>query len=623
MPLDEMTRRNLELTESLRGGAGQGTAGTLIDVLDRTVTPMGARLLRQWILAPLATKSAIDERLDAVDCFARAPLAREALRGALAGVRDLERLATKAALGRSTPRELASLGASLTRLPTVRAALNDALGGGGGGGGGARDQGGLLRSAVNAWDDCEDVASEILRTLAPDAPMAVGDDPTIATGVDTELDELRGLRDGGRDSIARIQADERERTGIQSLKVGFNKVFGYYIEVTKSNLHLVPNDYQRRQTITNGERFVTPALKEFEERVLTATERIETRERELFDALRKRVGAQVGRLHAIARTTARVDTIAALAEVAMREGYTRPRITTDFALRISAGRHPVVERMMPRDKFVPNDVQLDDDARVIVLTGPNMAGKSTILRQVGLIALMAHIGSFVPAASADIGVIDRLFTRVGASDNLARGQSTFMVEMSETSAILHTATARSLVLLDEIGRGTSTYDGVSIAWAVTEHLHNVTACKTIFATHYHELTQLADELAAVRNYNVAVREVGDRILFVHRLEPGGADRSYGIEVGRLAGLPPAVLDRARQLLRLLESEQLAVSMSGGKLPIPRSARDTISQLGLFATTPNPLLERLAATEVNALTPVQALALLDELVRQAKTGARAD
>ncbi|MEX2154317.1 MAG: DNA mismatch repair protein MutS [Gemmatimonadaceae bacterium] len=603
LPIDEMTRRNLELVESLRGTAGQSTAGTLIDVLDRTVTPMGCRLLRQYLLAPLATKASIDARLDAVECFTRAPMAREALRSALDGVRDLERLATKAGLGRSTPRELAALGASLTRLPAVRAALSDAAA--------TKNGGVILQTLLSGWDDCEDIASEIRRVLVQDAPIAVGDDPTIATGVDAELDELRSLRDGGRDSIARIQADERGRTGIQSLKVGFNKVFGYYIEVTRSNLHLVPPDYQRRQTITNGERFVTPALKEYEERVLTATERIEQRERELFDSLRARVGKQVARLHAMARATAGTDVLAALAEVAMREGYTRPRMTGGFELRITAGRHPVVERMMPRDKFVPNDLRLTEDARVIVLTGPNMAGKSTILRQVGLIALMAHVGSFVPASDAEIGVMDRIFTRVGASDNLARGQSTFMVEMAETSAILHTATARSLILLDEIGRGTSTYDGVSIAWAVTEHLHDVTGCKTIFATHYHELTQLADELSAVRNFNVAVREIGDRILFVHRLEPGGADRSYGIEVGRLAGLPDAVLKRARHLLRLLESEQLARGMSE---PV---ATDAAHQLGLFAASPDPIVEKLAGVDVNSLTPIQALALLDELARDAQ------
>ena len=600
LPLDEMTRRNLELVESLRPSGQGGTAGTLIDVLDRTATPMGARLLRQWLLAPLADKPAIDARLDAVECFAKAPIARETLRTALGGVRDLERLGTKAALGRSTPRELGALGISLSRLPAVRASLDDATGAHDGGGGA------VLRDVLRTWDDCGDMCAELARTLVQDAPIAIGEDPTIASGVDRELDELRSLRDGGRDSIARIQADERQRTGIQSLKVGFNKVFGYYIEVTKSNLHLVPPDFQRRQTITSGERFVTPALKEYEERVLTASERIEQRERELFDVLRARIGQQIARLHVMARTAAIVDVLSALAEVATREGYTRPRLSTDFTLRVTAGRHPVVERMMPRDKFVPNDVTLTDDARVIVLTGPNMAGKSTILRQVGLIVLLAHVGSFVPAASAEIGIVDRLFTRVGASDNLARGQSTFMVEMAETSAILHTATARSLILLDEIGRGTSTYDGVSIAWAVTEHLHNVTRCKTIFATHYHELTQLADELSAVRNYNVAVREVGDRILFVHRLEPGGADRSYGIEVGRLAGLPDAVLARARQLLHQLESEQLG-----------RAPREEPAQLGLFTATPNPLVERLKEVDVNSLTPVQALAFLDELSRTAR------
>ena len=599
LPLDEMTRRNLELVESLRGSATQTTAGTLIDVLDRTTTPMGARLLRQWVLAPLARKEDIDARLDAVDCLARAPLARESLRGTLAGVRDVERLATKAALGRSTPRELATLGISLSRLPAVREALGDATG---------AAETALFGALLRGWDDCADIAGEIATTLVDEAPIAVGEAPTIAPGVDGELDELRALRDGGRDAIARIQAQERERTGIQSLKVGFNKVFGYYIEVTRANLHLVPADYQRRQTITNGERFVTPALKDYEERVLTASERIEQRERELFDRLRAGVGRQVARMQGAARATAGIDAIASLAEVAMREGYTRPRVTREFGLRITAGRHPVVERMMPRDKFVPNDVHLTREARVIVLTGPNMAGKSTILRQVGLIALMAHVGSFVPATDAEIGVIDKLFTRVGASDNLARGQSTFMVEMAETSAILHTATDRSLVLLDEIGRGTSTYDGVSIAWAVTEHLHNVTGCKTIFATHYHELTQLAEELEALRNFNVAVREVGERILFVHRLEPGGADRSYGIEVGRLAGLPMSVLDRARELLHLLESEQLV------RAAAPQPAAD---QLPLFTHAPSPVVERLSAVDVNALTPVQALALLDELAREAR------
>ncbi len=437
----------------------------------------------------------------------------------------------------------------------------------------------------------------------------------IAAGVDAELDGLRELRDGGRDAIAKIQADERTRTGIPSLKVGFNKVFGYYIEVTRSNLHLVPSDYQRRQTITSGERFVTPALKEHEERVLTAAERIESRERELFDALRAEAGAEIARLQRIARTVAELDVLATLADVAAREGYVRPTISDSFELEIAAGRHPVVERMMPRDKFIPNDLRLVEDARVIILTGPNMAGKSTVLRQIGLIALMAQAGSFVPASAARIGVVDRIFTRVGASDNLVRGQSTFMVEMSETSAILHTATARSLVLLDEIGRGTATYDGVSIAWAVTEHLHDAIGCKTVFATHYHELTQLADELTALRNFNVAVREAGEQILFLHRLEPGGADRSYGIEVGRLAGLPAEVIQRARRVLALLEGEQLVRGLGGA--PTGKQNSPAPDQLGLFASPTHPVVEQLALVDANTLTPLEALSLLAKLADDAR------
>ncbi|HVX38081.1 MAG TPA: DNA mismatch repair protein MutS [Gemmatimonadaceae bacterium] len=609
MPLDEMTRRNLELVESLRGGAVEGT---LLSVLDRTATPMGARLLRQWILAPLTERAAIDARLDAVAQFATDVVAREAMREALDDVRDVERLAAKAAAGRSTPRELRALGDSLRALPGVAAAL------------GQLARAGRLGEIVTGWDDAAELASEICATLVDRPPLAIGDEPTIALGLDADLDALRELRDGGKDAIARIQADERARTGIASLKVGFNKVFGYYIEVTNANLHLVPPDYQRRQTVTTGERFVTPALKEHEERVLTAAERIETRERELFERLRARAGGEVARLQRIARVIAELDVLSALADVAAREGYVRPTIVEGYELEIVAGRHPVVERMMPRDKFIPNDLTLTRDARMIILTGPNMAGKSTVLRQIGLIALMAQMGSFVPASSARVGVVDRIFTRVGASDNLVRGQSTFMVEMSETSAILHTATANSLVLLDEIGRGTATYDGVSIAWAVSEHLHEHVGCKTVFATHYHELTQLADELVALRNYNVAVREAGDQILFVHRLQPGGADRSYGIEVGRLAGLPDAVIARAREILTILEGEQLARSAEGGAHgprrdspghSAPRAGHSD-EQLGFFVAN-HPLVERLASVDPNALTPIEALTLLASLADEAK------
>lgn len=598
MPLDEMTRRNLELVESLRGG----TEGTLLSVLDRTATPMGARTLRQWVLSPLVVLDEIDARLDAVGAFLDRPTAREALRDALGGVRDIERLAAKAASGRATPRELRALGDSLHRLPAARAALDQAGGGG------------RLSSIATEWDACADVASMIVETILADAPVSFGEEPAIAPGVDAELDSLRDVRDGGKDLIARIQADERARTGISSLKVGFNKVFGYYIEVTKSNLHLVPDDYQRRQTITNGERFVTPALKEHEARVLTASERIEVRERELFEALRARVAAHIARLQRTARALGELDTLCTFAEVAAREDYARPVVDDGFDIDIAGGRHPVVERMMPRDKFIPNDVRLTKDARVVILTGPNMAGKSTILRQIGLIVLMAQIGSYVPARAARLGVADRVFTRVGASDNLVRGQSTFMVEMAETSAILHTATNRSLVLLDEIGRGTSTYDGVSIAWSVTEHLHDRIGAKTVFATHYHELTQLADELSGLRNFNVGVREVGDQIVFLHRLMPGGADRSYGIEVGRLAGLPTSVIARAKVILQLLEAEQLVTGLAKDAR---RGTTVSPDQLGLFAAAPHPVVEKLKEVNVDGLTPLAALTLLASLVDETR------
>jgi len=602
MPLDEMTRRNLELVHSMRGEV----SGTLLAVLDRTLTPMGARLLRHWLLAPLIDRGQIEERLKAVSALGDL-LVRDALREALDGVRDLERLAGKTAAGRVSPRELRALGDSLARLPEVKAAIDRT-------GPHATNGDWAFARQMNAWDACDDLCKEIQENLVDRPPVTIGDEPSIRDGIDNELDNWRGLRDGGKDSIARIQAEERARTGINSLKVGYNKVFGYFIEISNTNKHLIPADYQRRQTLTGAERYVTPSLKEYEERVLTAAERIEARERAIFEKLRAKVGAQVLRLQTLAQLIAELDVLSSLAEAASREGYTRPELTDDFALEIFGGRHPVVERMMPREKFIPNDTTLTEDARMIILTGPNMAGKSTVLRQVGLIVLMAQVGSFVPATRARIGIVDRLFTRVGASDNLVRGQSTFMVEMSETSAILHTASRRSLVLLDEIGRGTSTYDGISIAWAVSEHLHNKLGCKTIFATHYHELTQLADNLEAVRNYNVQVREVGDQVLFLHRLQPGGADRSYGIEVGRLAGLPKPVIDRAKELLRSLEAEQI----------VPRSkrasgqARITGDQLALFGAAIHPVIEELKRLEPNTITPLQALEMLSRLVDEAKS-----
>ncbi|HMA19263.1 MAG TPA: DNA mismatch repair protein MutS [Gemmatimonadaceae bacterium] len=614
MPLDEMTRRNLELMESLRGGEA---SGTLLSVLDRTLTPMGARLLRQWILTPLTEKKAIDSRLDAVSLFARDPMGREPVRAALDGVRDIERLASKAAAGRGTPRDLRALGDSIARLPVLHDTLEKIVGGG--------FAGSPLASLMERWDGCAEIGEDIIATIVERPPVTMGEEICIRNGVDAALDEWRSLRDGGKDAIARIQTEERTRTGINSLKVGYNRVFGYFIEVTNSNSHLVPADYQRRQTLTGAERYVTPALKEHEEKVLNAAERIEQRERELFEALRKRTGSQIRRLQCAAQITAELDVFASLAEVAERESYVRPVITDGFDLSITAGRHPVVERMMPREKFIPNDIALPAGARMIILTGPNMSGKSTILRQTGLIVLMAQVGSFVPASAAEIGVVDRLFTRVGASDNLVRGQSTFMVEMSETSAILHTATERSLVLLDEIGRGTSTYDGVSIAWSVSEYLHDKVRCKTVFATHYHELTQLPDELVSACNYSVEVREAGDEVLFLHRLVAGGADRSYGIEVGRLAGLPPAVLERARKLLALFEGEQIVSALGGsgsrraGGGAEKKQQSATESQLALFGPLHHPVIDELKKVDPEKMTPIEALTLLDRLVSLARQG----
>ena len=601
LPLDEMTRRNLELIEPLRAGA---EGATLLEVLDRTLTPMGGRLLRRWLLAPLVDPAAINARLDAVGVLVGDGRGRERLREALDGVRDVERLAGRAALGRATPREMGALRDSILRLPDVAGAL---------GGFEGRERSALLETSAHELDLLTDIAEELSRALVEHPPAQLDDGDAIKPGYDAHLDDLKAARDGGKQYIAALQSRERERTGIGSLKVGFNKVFGYYIEVTHTHRDRVPADYERRQTLTGAERYVTPDLKEYEAKVLGAEERIAAREAEVLDQLRRRVGDVIARVQATAGHLARLDVWAALADVAERERYVRPEVTSEFALQLEGSRHPVVERMMAREAFIPNDVTLDEAGRVVLLTGPNMAGKSTLLRQVGLCVVLAQIGSFVPCRRATIGVVDRLFTRVGASDNLVRGQSTFMVEMSETSAILHAATGQSLVLLDEIGRGTSTYDGVAIAWAVTECLHNSIGCKTIFATHYHELTQLTEELEHVRNFNVAVREVGEEIVFLHRLEPGGADRSYGIHVGRLAGLPAPVVTRAWQVLKLLEAGHHVATQ---RPPSPLDA----TQLGLFAApAPDPLLLELDGLDVNALSPLDALNRLAAWQKRRKDG----
>ncbi len=596
MPLDEMTRRNLELVEPLRPG-DRGV--TLLEVIDRTVTVMGARLLRQWLLAPLRDLGQIQARHDAVEVFVGDTRGRERLREALDGVRDVERLSSRAAARRATPRDLGALRDSLGRLPDVKGALDGLA---------SRERSAELERLAAEFDLLTDLRDLLVRSLVDLPPATVGDGDSIRGGADAELDEARDLRDGGKRYIASLQAAERDRTGISSLKVGYNKVFGYYLEVTKANRHAVPAQYERRQTLTNAERYVTPELKEYEAKVLGAEARLLEREREVLDSLCEAVSSRLARVRTMARSLAMLDVYASFAETAVRQRYVRPAMTDGMELALDGCRHPVVERMLPPGKFIPNDIRLDEEARVVLLTGPNMAGKSTILRQIGHTVILAQAGGFVPAEHATVGVVDRVFTRVGASDSLGRGQSTFMVEMHETSAILHGATDRSLVLLDEIGRGTATYDGVAIAWAVTEHLHDRIGCKTVFATHYHELTQLTESLRHTRNFNVAVRESGDDVIFLHRLEPGGADRSYGIHVGRMAGLPGDVVRRAWEILGLLEAGHHVAGMA----PL---ARSDPGQLTLFEAAEHPVIEALRALEPDTMTPLEALQRLAELKRR--------
>ena len=604
MLLDEMTRRNLELVEPLRVGE---EGGTLVWVLDETVTAMGARALRRWILTPLVDAEEIWRRLEAVAELFDVPDLRTRLRDALGRMTDLERLAGKVGAGRVSPRELLGLGLSLAELPAIQEAGADAVST-------------FLRGLVTEADLLQDVRDLVEVAISPDAPASLQDGGIIREGYSADLDELGATRDGARDFIAGLQSRERERTGISSLKVGFNKVFGYYLEVTKANLDKVPDDYVRKQTLANAERYFTPELKEWEERVFDAEDRMDKLEVGLFNEVRARVAAEVTRIQEAGSRAARLDVLSTLAHVAERRGYVRPEVHTGFEVEILAGRHPVVEMMMPTESFIPNDVALDEDRRIVVLTGPNMAGKSTVLRQIGLIHLMAQVGSFVPADRARLPVCDRIFTRVGASDNLARGQSTFMVEMNETASIIHGATERSLVLLDEIGRGTSTYDGVSIAWAVTEHLHEKIGAKTVFATHYHELTQLGDLLPGATNMNVAVREVGEEIVFLRKLEDGGADRSYGIQVARLAGFPGDVIARARELLTELEGTHTGGGEGLGRFGSHRPASEpSLDQLSFFAAGDPPLLKQLRAIDPEAMTPKEALDLLFELHKKSLSG----
>jgi DNA mismatch repair protein MutS len=597
--LDPTTLKHLEIVESTEGGR----TGSLLDEIDRTVTSMGGRLLRAWLLRPLVAIDTIQDRLDAVEELAFRTTERGKFRDALKGVQDLERLVGRAALGTAGPRDLAGLKQSLSVIPRIRTVLGEL-------------QAPLVRSLLAEIDDLTDVRDAIESTLIDEPPALARDGGFARDGVDRELDELRTVSRSGKQIITELEARERARTGIASLKVRYNRVFGYYIEVSKSNLANVPADYHRKQTIAGGERFITPALKEHEDRVLGADERILERELEIFEALRTRVAGEAPRIQATARAVGTLDVLSALAEVASVNNYIKPQVHAGTELVAIDTRHPVVERHLT-DTFVPNDVTLDGStSQLAILTGPNMGGKSTYLRQVALLSVMAQAGSFVPAREAKLPIVDRIFARVGASDNIARGHSTFMVEMQETANILHSATSSSLVVLDEIGRGTSTFDGLSIAWAVAEHLATNPRVrpKTLFATHYHELTDLADATPGVVNFHVAAREWKDDIIFLRKIVPGRSDRSYGIQVARLAGLPRSVIDRAREILAALERDELT---RGGRPSVSGTPHEPQQQLGLFQPAADRRLhDRLAALDLDRMTPLEALALLAELKKEA-------
>ncbi len=611
--IDAVTLKHLEVVAGSEGGP----QGSLLNEIDRTVTSMGSRLLRSWLLKPLCSLERIRDRLDAVEELAFRATDRGRFREVLKTVHDIERLVGRVALGTAGPRDLVSLRMSIAAIPRLRLML------------GEPDkvrstdtepQAPLLRSLLAELDDLADVRDLIERTLTDEPGAFARDGGFTRDGIDAELDELKSISRNTRQVIAEMEERERARTGVGSLKVRFNRVFGYYIEISKSNLHAVPADYQRKQTIAGGERFTTAALKEYEEKVLGADERILERELEIFESLRASVAAEAPRIQDTARALATLDVLAGLAETAAIANFTKPHVHDGDEFVATDSRHPVVERFAA-SPFVPNDIDLNGTARqLVILTGPNMGGKSTYLRQTALLPLLAQTGSFVPAKDAKIPIVDRIFARVGASDNIARGQSTFMVEMQETAAILHAATSRSLVVLDEIGRGTSTFDGLSIAWAVAEYLASNPKArpKTLFATHYHELTDLADSLPGVVNAHVAAREWKDEIIFLRKIVPGRSDRSYGIQVARLAGLPREVIDRARHILAGLEHDEL----SRGGRPTLSSAPSPAStqQLGLFQarTEPDPIREKLAAVDIDQLTPLQALMLLSELAKQARS-----
>ncbi|MDP6380424.1 MAG: DNA mismatch repair protein MutS, partial [Phycisphaerae bacterium] len=596
--LDEATHRGLELVRTMRGA---GNENTLLRVLDRTATPMGGRMLRQWITFPLAECRGIQERLDAVEELAGDHAFRKDLRGRLKDVSDIERIMGRIAVGRATPRDLVGLATSLGQVPAIKELLAPAT-----------ETSELLARVEGNLDEMADVREAIDEAIADNAPPTLREPGFIKAGYNEELDRLRRIMTSGAEWLAEFQAREAKATGIANLRVGYNKVFGYYIEVSHAQAGRVPDHFVRKQTLKNAERYIVPELKQHEVEVLSAEEKIRALELSLFQDLRRRVAAEVARVQQVASALAAIDCIGSLAEVATARGYVKPEVADDRALEIVDGRHPVLDVVLG-STFVPNDTLLSpDECRLMIITGPNMSGKSTYIRQVALIVLMAQMGSFIPARRGHIGIVDRIFTRIGASDELARGQSTFMVEMTETANMLNNATDRSLVILDEIGRGTSTFDGLALAWSVAEHIATRIKCRTLFATHYHELTERARTLDGASNFNVAVREWQDEVVFLHKIVEGGTDKSYGIYVARLAGVPKEVIERAKDVLAYLEGARLDSGGPPEMLGADSEGGSQEAQLGLFTGTSHAVLEELRALDIEHLTPLEALMKLKEL-----------
>ena len=625
MVLDEVTTRNLELVEP---SAGDDASATLLRAIDETATGMGARLLRGWIVRPEIALDEINARLDAVAELRSGTIVREELRKTLEGILDLERLTSRVTLGVATPRDLLALRQSLERVPGLRKLIAEASPKPTGDvEAPSNAQSGRLSSLREQLDEMRDVCETIARGISDDPPSVANDPGVIRTGYNAQLDELHAITKQGRQIIAAMEERERKRTGIGSLKIRYNNIFGFYIEISNANAHLAPADYERKQTLVNAERFTSPELKSHEQKVLSAEERVREIERRLYSEIREGIAHQAGRLRKTASGIAQLDVLVNFARIAAARNYSRPEFTDKSVARkgkrgilmIAGGRHPVIEKLLEErgERFVPNDLYLDDESQfLLVITGPNMGGKSTYLRQAALISVMAQMGSFVPAVQAKLPLLDRIFTRIGASDNLARGRSTFLVEMSEVAAILNTATAASLVLLDEVGRGTSTFDGLSIAWAVVESLHAGSKPRTLFATHYHELTELEQLLPGVKNVHVAVQEAGSEIIFLRRVEPGSANKSYGIEVARLAGLPGEVISRAREILRRHEQseEKLSHELSPGAV-VDGGAAPGPPQQTSFTAIDESVLDAIRRAELDELTPLEALNLLAALQKQ--------